>query len=212
MEISPIIWTVWTLNALVLGSLLGMVHDVHRIIRLLCGAPSMGNRFQALYERPLPVVHRPIRLHAPGRLRRGGLVALTIIQDILFFVIAGLGILLLQYEHNSGRFRWFAIVAVMAGFLLYYFTVGKLVMLMSEGIVFFLKAAFWVILGAVSLPFRVIFFFFVKKIKKIILKLKTVIEKKQKKMYNKNRKLELLKKADVGFLEQKGRRKNERTR
>lgn len=208
MEISPVALSWLTLQAFLLGILLGVLHDANRLVRVICGVHYSEKRFQALYARPLPVVHRPIRTREAGRLRRGGLAVLILLQDILFFVAAAIGIVLIQYEHNSGRFRLFVLIAAVVGFLLYYFTVGKLVMLLSEGIVFCLKAAVCIVLGTISRPFRAIFRFFVKKIKIFISNLKIVIEKRQKKLYNKNRRLQLLKKAEHGFLEMKGRHRD----
>ena len=205
MEISPIALARWCAYAFLFGLLLGAVHDGCRLIRILCGGSCGSERFQAWYEEPLPIIHRPIRTRKKGKVWHAGMVILTLVGDILFFLVAAIGTVLLQYEHNNGSFRLFALLCEIVGFFLYYFTVGKLVTMLSEGIVFCLKAFFLIAFFIISYPFRRIFSFLSKKIKKIITNLQQALAKKRKKLYNKNIKMHLLREADCGFLERKGR-------
>ena len=205
MEISPIALAGWCAQAFLFGLLLGVVHDACRLLRILCGSSCGSERFQEWYEKPLPIIHRPIRSHKKGKAWKVGIIVLTIVGDILFFIVAAIGTVLLQYEHNNVSFRLFALLCEIIGFFAYYFTAGKLVMMLSEGIVFCLKAFFLLVFFMISYPFRRIFLFLSKKIKKIITNLQQALAKKRKKLYNKNIKIQLLREAEFGFLEKKGR-------
>ena len=208
MEISPIALAMWCAYAFLFGIALGVAHDACRLLYIMCGRSCGSARFDAWYEKPLPIIHRPIRTRKKGKVWHVGIVALTIVGDILFFIVAALGTVLLQYEHNSGTFRVFALLCEIVGFFAYYFTIGKLVMMLSEGIVFCLKALFLIAFFIISYPFRRIFCFFNKKIKKFITNLQQALAKKRKKLYNKNIKIQLLREAEFGFLERKGRFRN----
>lgn len=188
-----------------------MLHDGNRLVRVLCGVRYSEKTFRSWYERPLPLIHRPIGIKEKGCLRRGGLAILIFFQDISFFLVAAVGMLILQYEHNDGRFRLFAALAMVIGFFLYYVTLGRLVLLFSEAIVFFIKAGFWIAVWLLLRPFVAIFRFFVKRIEKKIRNLQKVIEKRQKILYNKNRRKMLLKQADEGFLLLEHKKKRGRT-
>ena len=56
-------------------------------------------------------------------------------EDILFFLVAGCVISVLIYYTNDGVFRLMALFGVMCGFFAYYFTVGKIVILLSDVII-----------------------------------------------------------------------------
>ena len=111
----------------------------------------------------------------------------------------GVGIVLLQYEYNSGRPRFFCLPALIFGFLIYYFTIGRIVMLLSEGIVFVIRATGLVLGSCILYPFVKIFHFFVKKLIKNYKKFQYLIAKITKKLYNKHKKQEWLHMTEKGF-------------
>lgn len=199
MEISPFLLTLLLSWSFVFGLILGVINDINRIIRVFCGVRYSEKHFGKLYELVLPVVHRPL-LRGENKFHKKALVVLMFFQDIIFFIIAGIGIILLNYEFNEGSFRFFTVVAVVIGFLLYYFTMGKVVMTLSEGIAFFIKATILVAFSALFRPFVLICGFLIKKLKNIGLFLNITLENIQKKLYNKYRRKEMIKKSSKGFL------------
>lgn len=199
MEISPFLLTLLLLWSFAFGLILGVVNDLNRIIRVFCGVKYSEKRFGKLYELVLPVVRRPL-IRKENNFHKKALAVLIFFQDIAFFIFASVGIILLNYEFNEGRFRFFVVIAVILGFLLYYFTVGKVVMTVSEGIAFFVKATLLVIFSVALRPFAALSTFFIKKIKKIALFLNITIANTQKKLYNKYRRKDMIQKSLNGFL------------
>ena len=199
MEISPFLLALLLGWSFVWGVILGVLNDVNRITRVFCGKVYSKKYFGKLYELTLPIVNRPIERKESG-LRKKSLSVLIFFQDIIFFAIAGIGITVLNYEFNEGRFRFFTVFAVVSGFIIYYFTVGKIVMMLSEGIVFFIKATILIIFSAICRPFVILGHFWAKKLKKTTLFLYITIANIQKKLYNINRKKKMIKKSSTGFL------------
>ncbi len=153
-----------------------------------------------MYARDLPIIHRPLSVRERGKIGDGALSVLIFFQDLFLFAFAAVGCVLLHYEYNSGRFRFFSIPAMVLGFLLYYFTVGKLIMALSERIVFVIKAAL-LILGNIFLrPILAFCRFFNKKLTKIAKNFRKVIANRTKRLYNKGKKKEWLRKACRGFI------------
>ena len=202
MEISPFLLTLLLAWSFVFGVILGVVNDVNRIIRVFCGVRYSQKRFGKLYELVLPVVHRPLSRNE-NKFHKNALSVLIFFQDIIFFIIASIGMILLNYEFNEGRFRFFTVFAVIFGFLLYYFTIGKVVMMVSEGIAFFVKATILIVFSALFRPFVWIGRYVVDKFKKITLFSNIAIENIRKKLYNKYRKKDMIKKSLIGFLKTK---------
>lgn len=200
MEISPLFLTLLLLGGFLFGIFLGILNDGNRIVRVFLGVRYSKKHFRSLYERPLPIVHRPLRVTEGGRIRRGVLGAVIFLQDLLLFVVGGVGCVLLQYEYNSGRFRFFLLPAIVFGFLLYYFTVGKCVMLVSEAIAFGIKATFCILGSLCMRPVVKIFRFFVKNLKKTTGFFQFLIAKRTKKLYNIHKKQEWLHMAEVGCI------------
>jgi hypothetical protein len=196
MEISPFLLTLLLSWSLAFGLILGVLNDVNRIIRVFGGVKYSEKRFGKLYELVLPVVHQPL-LRKENKFHKKALAVLIFFQDIIFFIVASIGIILLNYEFNEGRFRFFVVVAVILGFLLYYFTVGKVVMAVSEGIVFFIKSTLLVVFSVVFRPFAIFGGFLMKK---ITLFSNIAIANIQKKWYNKYKKKDIIHKSLNGFL------------
>ena len=89
---------------------------------------------------------------------------------------------------------------MIAGFAVYYFTLGKLVMLVSEGIVFLIRATLTIVFGLFLRPFCLFYRFFMKKMERIRIFFQTAIAKRKKKLYNKNEQKRLRQEAGNGFL------------
>ena len=81
---------------------------------------------------------------------------------------------------NSGIPRWYIFVGAIAGAFLYYFTIGKLVISISEYIVFSLKLIFAYFTYFISRPFVILFL----KIKPLFSKIKFKKKIKNKEKLN----------------------------
>lgn len=181
------------------GAIVGAIYDIHRIIRVWFGVRYTHNRPERLLSRPLPLLRRPLAEIRQGRLKKSLLSVVIFFQDILLFCVAGIGVAVLNYTFNDGRFRFYSVVALLVGFLLYYFTLGKLVIFISEWIVFFLRAAFLVLFYLLMKPFVLIWKFLGKNIAKVRSNLWKALAKRRKKMYNKSKMKNCFEAAERGF-------------
>lgn len=200
MEISPIRLFYLLLSSFFLGVGMGFFYDIHRMIRISFGIRYSKTAPPEIFRRPLPILGRPLRELRQGKGKRGFLSVLIFFQDLLWFCSAGVGIVILNYAFNDGRFRIYTVVALLIGFLIYYFTLGKLVMILSEWIVFLLRSAFLIFFFILSRPFVKFFCFLWKIIKKTQRNLEKTIANQRKKVYNINKKKECFSAADRGFL------------
>jgi len=200
MEISPIL-LLWLLVAsLAFGVGMGVLTDLHRLVRVGLGARYSQKTLKWLYEKPLPVVGHPLRRRARGKLSRIALPILTFVQDLLWFVIAAVGIAILNYWFNQGRFRLFTVLAMLVGFAVYELMIGKLVMRVSESIMDCVRAIGCVLFALISRPIVRFVDFFVNFAKKIVKKVQNTLAKKRIRVYNKNKKKDVLRQAEQGFL------------
>ena len=200
MEISPVRLFYLLISSFFLGVGMGGVYDVHRVIRVFFGVSYSKKRPSERLLRPLPIVKRPLGEIQPSKLTGILLAVLIFLQDVVFFCIAGGGVVILNYAYNDGQFRFYTVVALFLGFFLYYFTIGKLVIYLSEWIVYLLRAAFTILIFVLSWPFRKLCLFFGRMMKKIFSNLKKRIAKQRKKVYNIRKEKECLQAAARGFL------------
>lgn len=100
------------LSFFLLGAGLGVVYDVLRIMRVAL-EPDVG---------------------VTGR-RRWVFTVLHFMGDLLFATLSAVVVILAGYFWNRGRIRFDMMAFLAAGFLLYHFTVGKLVLAAAELIV-----------------------------------------------------------------------------
>ena len=102
MELSQRVLALLFLSSTALGIALGVVYDVMRVIRVLCGE-ELGTR------RTLPQM------------------ILLFWEDLLFAVLSSVSLIILLYYVNDGMFRSWAVVGMACGFFVYYHTLGRLV-------------------------------------------------------------------------------------
>lgn len=202
MEISPIRLLWLLICSCGFGLAVGVLMDLHRLIRVCFGVRYSEKTWEKLYAKPLPILRRPLRPSKPTKAKRLCLNTLIFLQDVLLLTVTAIGVVLLNYYFNQGRFRIYTVAAVLLGFLLYYFTIGKLTMLCSEGIVWLVRSVVTVIFVLISRPIAVFVGFFGKNVKKLMKKIRKAIAKKRKRVYNKYKEKNALEKAEHGFLDQ----------
>ena len=113
--------------------------------------------------------------------------AVIFLQDILLFAYLGCGTVILNYYLNRGQLRLYTIAAVAAGFAIYYFTLGRLVIFLSEGIIFFIRAISLILFYVISRPFTLIFRAVLRILRSTLKKLRSALEKKRAMRYNKEK-------------------------
>lgn len=201
MEISPYMLFLLLVYSFLFGMAAGVFNDINRITRAFLGVRYSSRSFDKLYSLKLPFVGALGDKRKEGKLKRGLLSVIIFFQDILLFAFMGCGTAILNYYLNRGQFRLYTIAAVAAGFVVYYFTLGKLVIFLSQGIVFLLRAIFGIAAYIVSRPFVWIFSIVKRGVLYCYKKISYAIAKKKIISYNKKRREELLTLAQKGFIE-----------
>ena len=199
MEISPILLAELLFFSFLFGILLGAVNDVNRIIRVFWGQKYSKRDFASLYS--FFKVDREALLRPNEDIKSSTLKnVLIFLQDILFMIISAFGIVMLNYEFNDGKFRLFGPFAVLCGFLLYFFTVGKLIMAVSEPIAIIFRILIGKFLKIIITPIRIASHLISKITGKILNLIKKELEKRENMRYNKIRSREVLAFANIGFV------------
>ena len=114
-----------------LGVALGVLFDGFRLLRLWRhgGKNRIGGKFTSSLLRR--TMRRVILKGEPAALKnllRACDNGLIVAEDVLFCLAASVLYLLLQYDINSGIFRWYLLLLCVAGFSLYLVTLGKVTM------------------------------------------------------------------------------------
>jgi len=151
---------------LICGAMCGAVYDMIRILRVLMNVSAYTHVGRHVGEIRFPVIGAVKKRMTPSRI---GKLLILGIGDILFFVITACLFSIFLANTVSGVFRWFFLIAAGVGFVLYYFSVGKLVMLASEIIAAVVCTAARYMLWLIRLPF-LIFLQVCKKCGRIIRK------------------------------------------
>ena len=125
------------LRALLCGAVLGVFYDVIRALKMLFGVGYFLNST------------------IPSRLAKGILAhAITFVTDLVFWLTAGLLSIALIYEIGGGVFRGITYIGLTAGFLIYYFTLGRLVLKLSAILVKAIKKAVSKVVRLVLIPIK----------------------------------------------------------
>ena len=151
MEISQSALARLWLYAFLLGVGLGAVYDAFRIFRVFLGISYSKHFSERLNAVRLPLLPPRARTH-PSRI----LPAVVLAQDVLFGILAGVGVVILFYWFNNGILRLPAIFCTVLGFFVYRMTLGRLVMLLSQVIAALIEWFFRYLFFFVTLPFRLL--------------------------------------------------------
>lgn len=180
MEISQVILSLLLLYSFLFGSIVGVFYDVCRMLRVLAGKSCSKRKYNRIEAWRLPIIKKPLALKNESIWQ----TVLIFLGDIICILFCTAGIIVLNYAYNSGRFRFFTVLGVLAGFFVYKYTVGRLIILIAEPLVIvfrYLVVSIFILFCAPFLKFGYILCNFVKKINSLY---SFTLEKKRKKLYN----------------------------
>jgi len=157
MEVSMIRQALILLYSIIIGASLGIVYDIIRIQRVMIGVRYGHKTVKMLVNINLPLIGaRSVKPSAIKEkikaIMRFLRTIIIFVQDIFFFIFAGLCVTVFVYHANYGQIRWFALFGLVLGFFIYYNTVGRAVMMFSEFIVFLIGALFSYIWHFIYVP------------------------------------------------------------
>ena len=199
MEISPTMMAWLLIYCFFFGMAVGVFYDVNRILRVFIGVRYSKRKLKYLSALRLPLIKRTVKL---GRTGRKGVLsgAIVFLGDVCTLVLGTLGIIILNYSYNSGELRAFTVIGTLVGFFVYYNTLGRLVMMLSEPFAICIKyviLSFFIIIGYPFFKFGKNIF---KIVKKIVFLCIFTLEKRREKLYNVKEEVYLLELSKNGFL------------
>ena len=163
------------LYAIFLGFIIGAVYDVFRITRVAFGVRYRKTAAVRHRNKKLPLISR-VSFIRGKKIVDGARNVLVICGDVLFSLVAAVLVSVFIYRYNYGIIRWYVFAGVLAGFTVYYNTVGRVVIYISDFIIYVSGVAISYVLYFTLYPIV----FLVKKlacaIRKIRRKKKTVEE------------------------------------
>ena len=163
------------LNAGLLGIGLGLFYDVLRMVRMFFGE-RFSTATNRLCHQKLPLIQMKSQRKHHKRLSAVVIFAL----DFLFCLVSAIAIILLFYQMNNGKLRFWAFPMAGIGFYLYRMTIGRLVMLCSETVAFFLEAAIRYVFFFALFPWKWAFH-------RTVLTAKTLINRRMEKVKRRER-------------------------
>jgi hypothetical protein len=151
MEISVLNQIYTLVYSVVLGFFFGAFYDFIRILRIFLGINYVNKFTERLSRKKLKFIKNPIskRKNKGERYKK----IILFITDILYFLFITPVFAIFLYYQNFGLVRWYALLGLTLGFCSYYFSVGRLVISVSEYIVFYMRISFLYIVFFITRPF-----------------------------------------------------------
>lgn len=142
------------LYSVALGFLIGIIYDIFRIFKITLGAfgAERKKHFNSLYDKGIKRVIKS----------NGGKVysyIITAFCDVMFFLLFAAVFSVFLFAFNYGIFRWFLLIGCIIGFRLYYISLGKAVITVSELAADFITLVLNCFLSLVLLPLNYLFEF-----------------------------------------------------
>lgn len=165
------------------GTVLGAVYDVFKIIKIILGVYN-GNRkvyFSGSYGKYVKRIMKESNVRVYSYI-------VTMVSDILYFMLSGCLFSLFLYAFNYGIFRWFLLAGSLLGFVIYYNTLGKAVIktayIVADFVLLLINTALSVVCRIFRLAFCILFKMpYVKFLLPFIRKTVCTIDRKRFKRY-----------------------------
>lgn len=178
------------------GVLLGALYDTLRLSRVLLGVCHYAD-ISLKMRIPSPFGER---LRSPRKRSSVFREALLAVEDLVFCLAVGAVMMLLLFYGNDGGFRGFVLLGLLAGFLLYYATLGALVVRASEYLVFWLKTAVLYAAFYITRPFVFLFRFLRKTARRVYESVSRRVAMRRLRRYDEKKRKELLALSERGFV------------
>ena len=143
------------LFAFFLGIAFGVLYDVFRITRVMLGTEYKGAKKSSdfLYSKKYPLIGS-----IKKKKSKKALLNIAVIRgDLVYCFLIGICLCIFFYYTNDGEVRPGALVVVFLGFLLYYNTIGRIVIFFAETICILLKIISKILLLAIAIPIKKVY-------------------------------------------------------
>ena len=197
MRIFPIEMFRWTVYALLCGVAMGILYDVLRLSRVMLGYRYISSRSAIINN---GFTQRFRNKNSIDISQKALFRVILFFEDVFFVCIYAILFELLLFYGNSGEFRIVFLIAILLGFFVYYFSLGRITILFFEVWVIYLRSLIGYALYYVLLPIRFITRKMLDILKKIIAFLKMTLENILIKRYNKKERTLLLELSKKGMI------------
>ena len=194
------------LYSVLLGLFLGAAYDIVRLTRIAVGV-KYGAMDRTKYDFGKYALIGSFfysKVKKKVTQKDSFLSLFIFLGDVLFCLFCSVSVAIFIYYFNSGEFRAFVLVGAFVGFLIYYFSFGKIVIYLSEKIIFTIKLLLLYVVFFLLFPFYYLFLktkrIFWIIIQKNILIIKKTYDIMYVKHYTKRCKRDVLYQASFGFL------------
>lgn len=181
------------LSFLCLGVILGAVYDFFRVLRI--SRKGTDDLSGGIYDKIRPKKS----ISKLQKLLRLTDNALTFTEDILFWMIVFASEAIYIYYINDGEPRIDCFILSVAGFMLYRISIGRIVVYLSQQIIFFVRCLLFWTTYIIMYPVRIIWKFIYSAADKAVNLVFTAIDNARRRKYSKRAKKRLLDMSARGF-------------
>lgn len=165
MEISIRYQLISTLLSVGIGIVIGMIYDIFKFFRILSGL-EFSSRIQDKVESlKLPII-KNIKMKK-GKFSDIKEKILYFIWDLLFFIAITPVMQIFIHVSSSGIVRWYIIIGALLGYIIYYFTISKVISVIYEYILLAIKIILTYIMFFVKLPLEKFRSILINELKKL---------------------------------------------
>ncbi len=134
----------YMLYSAVFGVVMSLIYTLIKILRITVGV-TKGKKIKLKLHGPWRSVHLP---------KCKGLLSVIFVHiiDILYLIFAAVAFCIFVFAFNHGRIRWYLLLSALAGFVAWYYSLGKVIMYVSEYIVYVVKSFTKLLIYVIMLP------------------------------------------------------------
>lgn len=141
------------INSFLLGIVIGLFYDTLRIIRI-ARAPQIKPPYLDRIRINSPFSFQNSKFKSRDSLKL--IPFLTFIEDILFFTVATISLILFFLSENDGEIRLYCLLFFVVGFAVYIHSIGKITLSFSTTIIFLSRWLLYWVIYIIILPIRVL--------------------------------------------------------
>ena len=156
MTIDPILQLQLFVASLLGGISLGLLADLGKVLKILLGAHQPPMHLKVLYERPLPLLARPLGMREAAP-RRIWCRAVSLLAELLFPLIGALLFLWIGFRFHGGLFRISALALLVIGVALWRLLCTPRLDPLIAHAAFWLAAGLLYLRTVLLLPLRLLF-------------------------------------------------------
>ena len=180
MEISPTLLSSLLCYSFLFGAMIGALNDVFRILRIFLAGGKNGEE--------LPKSSKII------------IGSVCFLEDLVLVLASAFGIIVLCYHFNYGSIRLFSPVFALLGAVIWYFSLGKIIMIITMPVVRFIIFVIEMSAKILITPIRRFVTLLINLITYVAIIIKKDIANKRNILYNKKVSKWYLKQSYSGFM------------